>query len=261
MGLLVFTDLDGTLLDHHSYSHAAARPALDALKARDTPLILASSKTATEIAPLHAALGLGDAPAIVENGAAMILPGSRDSLDRSDYHRLREALTRLPPPLRARFRGFGDMTAAQIADVTGLSPDQSGLARQRQFSEPGIWSGTETERTEFKDALQQMGVTTRQGGRFLSLSFGGTKALQMDRIITRLAPLRTIALGDAPNDIEMLQHADFGVIVHNPDGPGIPRLPGETSGRIRRTTDAGPVGWNRAVLDILAELDGDGDRT
>ena len=33
MRLVIFTDLDGTLLDHDSYSHAPAAPALAALKA------------------------------------------------------------------------------------------------------------------------------------------------------------------------------------------------------------------------------------
>ena len=57
--MLVFTDLDGTLLDHNDYGYGPALPALTELKARDIPLVLASSKTAAEIAPLHHDLGLG----------------------------------------------------------------------------------------------------------------------------------------------------------------------------------------------------------
>lgn len=34
---LVFTDLDGTLLDHDTYSWEAARPALDRLKRQQVP--------------------------------------------------------------------------------------------------------------------------------------------------------------------------------------------------------------------------------
>lgn len=70
--LLVFSDLDGTLLDHTTYSYAPARPALAALRARDALLILASSKTAAEMLPLHQELDLGEAPMIVENGAACL---------------------------------------------------------------------------------------------------------------------------------------------------------------------------------------------
>ncbi|MCE8458362.1 HAD-IIB family hydrolase, partial [Rhodovulum sulfidophilum] len=60
--LLIFTDLDGTLLDHETYSHAEAAPALTALRAAGVPVILASSKTAAEIAPLRAELGLSAHP-------------------------------------------------------------------------------------------------------------------------------------------------------------------------------------------------------
>lgn len=260
MGLLVFTDLDGTLLDHHDYRFDAAKPALAALRARNVPVVLASSKTAAEIAPLHVELDLGDAPAIVENGAATIQPGTDASEDRSEYHALRQCLTDLPPQLRQAFRGFGDMSVADIVDVTGLEPAQASLARQRQFSEPGLWTGTEEERHDFEAALAEMGVTARSGGRFLALSFGGTKAQQMDGIIARFAPLRTIALGDAPNDVEMLKHADFGVIIRNDHGPGFPHLNAENTGQIRRTTACGPEGWNQAILDILKELDQQGDR-
>jgi hypothetical protein len=52
---VVFSDLDGTLLDHETYSFDAARPGLDALKSRGIPLILASSKTRAEMQDLGTA--------------------------------------------------------------------------------------------------------------------------------------------------------------------------------------------------------------
>ena len=45
---LVFTDLDGTLLDE-DYGWAAARPAVEALQAASIPIILNSSKTVMEM--------------------------------------------------------------------------------------------------------------------------------------------------------------------------------------------------------------------
>jgi len=44
-----FTDLDGTLLDFHTYSFNPALPALEHLKAHEVPLIICSSKTRAEI--------------------------------------------------------------------------------------------------------------------------------------------------------------------------------------------------------------------
>ena len=63
--LIVFTDLDGTLLDHHSYSWRAASPAMAKLAANGIPLIFNSSKTAAEMRHLQNAMGIR-APFIVE---------------------------------------------------------------------------------------------------------------------------------------------------------------------------------------------------
>ena len=43
--LIVYTDLDGSLLDGTSYSYEAATPALTALREQGIPLVLVSSKT------------------------------------------------------------------------------------------------------------------------------------------------------------------------------------------------------------------------
>jgi mannosyl-3-phosphoglycerate phosphatase len=88
----------------------------------------------------------------------------------------------------------------------------------------------------------------------LTLSFGRTKADAMTQVIHALKPDLTLALGDAPNDVEMLEQADLGVIVANPHHASLPLLAGERDGRIIRTRDPGPVGWNIAVNEILDRL-------
>lgn len=257
--LLVFTDLDGTLLDHADYGHDAAKPALAALRARGVPLVLASSKTAAEIAPLHAELGLGATPAIVENGAGVYRPGEADG-NSPDHARLRAALAGLPADLRALFRGFSDMDAAEVARRTGLTPEAAERAKDRRFSEPGDWLGNEPELAAFVAALEERGVKAQSGGRFLTLSFGATKADRVAEIAADFGSPPTLALGDAPNDAAMLEAADHGVIIRNDHGPGIPGLPGEAEGRITRTALPGPAGWNRAVLDFLATITPEEDR-
>jgi mannosyl-3-phosphoglycerate phosphatase len=88
----------------------------------------------------------------------------------------------------------------------------------------------------------------------LTLSFGATKATQIAQITKTLAPRHTIALGDAPNDIEMLEAADFGVIIANPHREPLPELNGEKFGKIIRTKQYGPVAWNAAILAHLKRL-------
>ncbi|KJZ18898.1 HAD-IIB family hydrolase [Loktanella sp. S4079] len=249
--LVVFSDLDGTLLDHHSYSWNAAQPALDMLRQINAVLVLCSSKTAVEIREIQDALNITDAPAIVENGSGLL---TDDPAGADQYQQLIAILNTLPVDLRQHFEGFSDMDAARLSDVTGLDHDGAIAAKSRAFSEPGLWGGTDHQRQKFIAALSDRGVSAREGGRFLTLSFGATKADGMAKVISALQPRHTIALGDAPNDIEMLNAADYGVIVANPARPALPLQPGEETGRIIRTKLPGPEGWNQAMIQLLAQL-------
>lgn len=251
--LLVFSDLDGTLLDHHSYDWSPAKPTLDRVTALGGGVVLASSKTGAEIAVLRDEMGLADWPAIVENGAGLLEPGASPDAG-GDYAKLRETLGALPKALRRYFRGFGDMSTADIADVTGLHNDAARRAGARAFSEPGLWSSDAEARAAFCDMLEKQGVTARMGGRFLTLSFGRTKADAMAELVARFAPRHTIALGDAPNDVEMLEAADLGILIPNPDAPDIGPLMGEATGAIRRAPEPGPVGWNLALGQAIDDL-------
>ncbi|WP_245604541.1 HAD-IIB family hydrolase [Sulfitobacter donghicola] len=254
MPLLVFTDLDGTLLSHSDYRWDAALPALKQLEKIGAGVILASSKTAPEIHQLREDMGLHHWPAIVENGSGRLEAQANAGKTDSIYARLCSVARKISANTGGGFRGFGDMDAREVSDITGLPVPSAALAKQRSFSEPGVWSGTAQEKENFLLALAKEGISGREGGRFLTLSFGGTKADQMERIIAEFAPHHTLALGDAPNDVEMLEAADFGVIIANPNRTPLPLLKGETSGRIQRTTLVGPEGWNAAVLAHIERM-------
>ncbi|MDW3222096.1 MAG: HAD-IIB family hydrolase [Paracoccaceae bacterium] len=253
--LIVFTDLDGTLIDHETYRWDAAQPALNALQGTSSGLVLASSKTAAEMGPLRAKMRAENWPAIVENGAGVLEPHVTMLQDSTGYESLRSALEDVPPNLRRLFRGFGDVSAAEVAQMTGLTLQDAALAQQRGFSEPGQWTGTQSEQEEFLAQLGTHGISAQQGGRFLTLSFGRNKVDQMRRIIETYQPRHTIALGDAPNDVAMLEHADFAVVIANPHHPPLAPLKREAEGHIVRTTVAGPAGWNVAILDLLDRLE------
>ncbi|HEY0274872.1 MAG TPA: HAD hydrolase family protein [Paenirhodobacter sp.] len=247
--LLVFTDLDGTLLDHQTYDFTPALPMLRRLAAMGTPVVLASSKTAAEISLWQDRLGLGRWPAIVENGAAVF----EGTFDDRPYRRLCTKVHALNAP----FRGFSDMMVDEVCALTGLSESDAILARRREYTEPGIWQGPEPALAAFLKQLQAQGISGRRGGRFLTLGYGGTKAARMDALIARFRPDLTVALGDAPNDVEMLLRADRGIIIRNDHGPGVPHLPGEdieNGGRILRTQASGPGGWQEGLSRILATL-------
>lgn len=251
--LLVFSDLDGTLLDHESYDWSPARPAIEALKKSGSGIILASSKTAREIVHLRRDMELDQWPCIVENGAGL-LPAHCDSIKRSDvYNRLRDLLDLLPSEQRRQFVGFGDMSDDAVAQRTGLNLENAARARARDFSEPGVWHGSESDKTQFINQLEKSGITAQQGGRFLTLSFGANKADRLEELTTLYQPAKTVALGDAPNDIGMLESADVAIVIANPHAQPLATLRGEHEGGVIRTSEPGPVGWNAAILSIINE--------
>lgn len=47
--IIIFTDLDGTLLDHNSYDFSEALEMLSYIKNHNIPLILTTSKTKIEV--------------------------------------------------------------------------------------------------------------------------------------------------------------------------------------------------------------------
>ncbi|MBK7940021.1 MAG: HAD hydrolase family protein [Lewinellaceae bacterium] len=71
--LVVFTDLDGTLIDHHTYGIEGSREAMRKLAGRNAPLVFCSSKTFAEQVHLQRALGIFQ-PFIFENGSAAAVP-------------------------------------------------------------------------------------------------------------------------------------------------------------------------------------------
>lgn len=248
--LLVFSDLDGTLLRHEDYDWQAAVPGLNRLREIGAGLVLASSKTGVEIVDFQKQWGVEEWPAIVENGAGFIWPDQVIGSDGADYQKIRQILVQAPKG----FTGFGDMSDEDVADCTGLDLQSAHKARQRAFSEPGVWSGTADGLETFSEYLKENGVSARRGGRFLTLSFGRTKADAMSEIVQRLKPKLTIALGDAPNDVEMIEEADWGVVIANSHGPRVPPLQSESQGRILRTEHEGPKGWTEAILSLTANI-------
>ena len=265
--LLVFSDMDGCLLDHFSYSYESAKPALEKLKELTVPLILTSSKTFAELAALSAELDLGT-PFIVENGAGVIIPDGYfsvmpDGLIESGGQWLKtfgpgraEIINKLHQVRYAggfSFQGFADMSNSEVAACTGLSEQQSALARERQFTEPILWQDSEARWQDFVMHISEQGLCSIRGGRFIHITGGGDKGQALIWLRSCYhqeydsEPL-VMALGDSENDVGMLAQADFPVVVRSPV-----HAPPPVAGRddILVTDKMGPEGWNLAVLDRL----------
>lgn len=254
--VIIYSDLDGTLLDHDTYRFDAAQVALDQIKKREIPLILCSSKTAPEIMALQQAIGL-DQPFIAENGAGIYLMGGGNAGLCKEFATSREIVQQQLNDLRNlgfRFSGFNDWGPAGIAEATGLPLSKAILASQRDFSEPIRWEDTEEQLNLFLRELKTRGLIAAQGGRFLTIAGESDKGTAMRWLTERLTnrePVTVIALGDSPNDVSMLNAADIAILIRSDRSESLHIQGPHTTIRTRLS---GPAGWAEALLPILADL-------
>ncbi len=261
---VVFTDLDGTLLDPNTGSFEAAIPALRALDRLAIPVIFATSKTRAEVEEIRRRCG-NLHPFIVENGGAVFIPRSYfpfawradrvvDGYDVAEFGRpysevvaaLCEASLESACPVRA----FHSMSAAEVASGCGLTPDEAGRARAREYDEP--FQILEAERQPvLLTVIERRGWRCTRGDAWYHLTADNDKALAASTLLAAFrlvhGSVYTIALGDSPNDAELLSIADTAFIVRSRLAAALKVLvPGA-----HMTTLSGAAAWNKAVLDWL----------
>lgn len=253
--LIIVTDLDGSLLDHHTYSWQPAAQWLQRLQAHRIPLVICSSKTAAEIVPLQQALGIGHQPFIAENGAVIQWQSQETSTalkasGEIDYDALCHRLLQLKRQFGFKFTGFSDASPQQIAEWTGLTPHNAALAKMREASESLIWRDS-TEKFElFRQQLEAQGLTLVQGGRFWHVMRNGSgKAEALDELLQHYVlgnrPV-TVGLGDGPNDSAMLDAVDYAVVIKGySKNPVI--LQRQDKHPTYHTMHYGPEGWREGL--------------
>jgi mannosyl-3-phosphoglycerate phosphatase len=268
MNVLVFTDLDGTLLDPDSYSFDGAQTALDVLGRQQIPLIFTTSKTRSEIERLQAAMQIRE-PFIAENGAAVYFPDGYRNFKISagfryppytiiqigmTYSEIRRFIYSLKE--RYAIKGFGDLSVGEIEALTGLSPEESSLAKLREFTEPFLIED-EKKISEIAALAASRGIKITSGGRFFHfigmLQDKGRAVRQCGQVFAENIhdEMVTIGLGDSANDISLLKNVDIPILLPHPDGS----YEDVHLFNLKKASSPGSRGWNDAMLDTLSHLE------
>ncbi len=262
--LIVFTDLDGTLIDHHNYGIEGSREAIKQLAERKAPIVFCSSKTFAEQVYLQRQIGINQ-PFIFENGSAVAIPvgffqGKKYPAVRTEQgydlvvfaHADAGALRSILRSFET-IKGYANATDVELSAATGLSGASIQRARERGFTETLLTPLTEIQAAQIGGHLKPLGFTLSRGGRFYTVqsdSVSKGKAVQwmMDIFCEEAAQSPCFAaMGDSPNDVSMLEVVDRPFLVQKPDHTWadleIPQL--------IKIEGVGPAGFSAAVQMLL----------
>lgn len=262
--LIVFTDLDGCLLNKHDYDWSDAAPMLALLREKQIPVVLNSSKTVAEMARLVHEFGLDGNHFISENGSVIAWNNPdrpheplEHAFDLEVIGAHRDAIVSLLAQLKPtyQFRSFSDLGVTGVAEQTQLPHEQVRLALQRRGTEPLLWDESEEKLVAFQSALQANGLTLTKGGRFWHVAGQTNKGKAMLHVARRLSPdvnnVIKVGIGDSPIDQSMLDVADIPIGIPSSDGLGV-HIDGD---RGIAATLPGAAGWHEAVAKVLSRDD------
>lgn len=269
--IIIFTDLDGSLLNHEDYSFQGAKPALERIRACNIPLIFTTSKTRREVELLHKKMALQE-PFIVENGGAVFFPGRYKKLTIKNSIKKKNCLlvqlgisyadiVSFVQGIQGEFaiKAFSDCTPEEIMRFAGLSRRDAAYAKKREFTEPFIMKET-AALNRLRHLARKNGIKITQGGRFYHFIGAHQDKGKAVKIVIEVfrqnygGRITSIGVGDSKNDIPLLAAVDIPVLIPHPDGTyQNTKLPG-----IVKSPFPGSRGWNEAVERVLDELPGKG---
>lgn len=264
MTYVVFSDIDGTLIDFQTYAVDEVATAVAQLIAAHIPLILCSSKTRAEQQYYRDLLHIAD-PFIVENGSAIFVPqryfpwaaGGRlldgyEVLELGiDVTHIRAALAAVRAATGITFQTYADLSVAEVSQITGLDRVAAARAQQREYSATIVTPLTPPMLQTLRAALAAYGLMLVSGGKFHTVTSAqsdkGTAVTRLTQLFQRhFGDVTTIGLGDSANDAPLLAAVDRPYLVQKPGG--IWQDMGDLA--VNRVTAVGPAGWRQVVMAL-----------
>lgn len=261
MNRLIFTDLDGTFLNHDDYSFEESFNARKLVLQKNIPLIFNTSKTKIEVELLQNEVGIKE-PFIIENGAAIFFPKDYKNFDLSFLEELGnyyiyslgityKKILDFYDSFKTQYKltGFSDMSVEEICKYTDLPINKAKLSKRRGFTEPFI---IEDEKLipKLEIEAKKFGIKITKGGRFYHLmgenqdkGMAIKKAVEIfERVYAQ--KVYSIGLGDGQNDIAMFENVDLAIIIKNHKNEYV----SYDGKNVQKSTFKGAKGWNEMVI-------------
>ena len=269
---ILFTALEGCLLDAESGSWAAAQAGIDELERRSVPWVIFSGLTRAQLDPIRRKLGHAG-PFVSEHGGGLYVPQGYfpvriEGQERSGnfqllplakpYLETAAALEELAEEARVSVVGVSQMSLRETERNTGLSQRETEQFRLRDFEERFFFAGaSEADVTRFVALAKQRGFYASPGGTFWSFSSlpdAGEAARRLAKLFRTSAHKRRqsqiFAIGAGPEDFAMLSAADRGILLPSEDAADDSALAQPTR-KFEHAKYSGRKGWADAVLGVL----------
>ena len=223
--VVIFTDLDGSLLHRDTFKFDSIKDYIKSLINSGIIIIPNSSKTEKEIEKFNEELGV-ELPYISENGSAIhgLNLINQNFPNEIVLSRKKEELLKIfnektPERLLNKCVQISKLSKKEQEKIFGQKDDKLKNALQRKYTLPFLFNGNNSEKNELLKSLSNNSLTLQEGGRVLNLCDNINKIKSMNRVIKILKKtedkIKTIAVGDNYNDLEMLKNSDLPCLVFN----------------------------------------------
>jgi mannosyl-3-phosphoglycerate phosphatase len=223
--IVIFTDLDGSLLHRDTFEFESIKDYIKSLVNKGVIIIPNSSKTEREIEKFNEELGV-NLPYISENGSSinglnLITSNFPDKLilsrEMQELSKIFE--NKVPEKLKEKCLQVSKMSKKEQENIFGRKDEKLKDALNRKYTLPLLFKGDKNEKKRLLKILSSNSLTLQEGGRVSNLCDNINKVKSMNRVIKILKKtedkIKTIAVGDNYNDLDMLKNCDIPCLVFN----------------------------------------------
>lgn len=259
--ILLFTDLDGTLLNKKTFEFKAALDLVKNCVKKGINIIPNSSKTDLELNEICEDLGIPKVY-ISENGSCIhglnFLSENLHKeicLSRNKQIIYKSFSDNVDVNLRQKCFILENESLKHQIEILGLPEKKIYKALNRKFSFPFIFEGNKDEEIELKKIVKKNGLKIQFGGRVLNLGDEVSKGNAMQKFVSLLSKETKknyvlICVGDNENDFDMLDKCDYPCLVKNGSLKKV-----SFKNQCIFSTQEAPYGWIEVVNETLNKIE------
>ena len=260
--IVIFTDLDGTLLDKNTFKFDKIEKYFRELILKNIIIIPNSSKTEAELFDFNKQYNL-NLSFIAENGSSIHglnlihknLP-EKILLSKPTDEIFKIYKQNITPHLKRKITFILNLKSNDQQKIFGLSLEKMNLAIKRDHSIPIQFNGTEIEKNEFIKIMNNSGLTIQTGGRIMNICDNTNKSKAMVKTIQLIKDemndeIITIGVGDNHNDIEMLKKSDYACLVKNDNfDSSLVNIE-----NLIKSSEPSPLGWADVIKTAIQKIE------